>query len=178
MIRKILRKLRPVNPVNVAIQNGAKIGKHFNMLRGVIIDPDHAWHITIGDNVTLAPNVHILAHDASTKHELGYTRLAKVSIGNKVFIGAGSIVLPGVTIGDRVIIGAGSVVSSDVPSNSVFGGVPARHICSYDAYIEKRRAEMENSPIFGAEYTAENNIPTHLKASMNKDMEKGVGYVV
>ena len=48
MIRKILRKLRPVNPVNVAIQNGAKIGKHFNMLRGVIIDPDHAWHITIG----------------------------------------------------------------------------------------------------------------------------------
>ncbi|MFQ6827743.1 MAG: DapH/DapD/GlmU-related protein [Faecalimonas sp.] len=49
----------------------------------------------------------ILAHDASTKQELGYTLVKPVKIGNNVFIGAGSIILPGVTIGNRVIIGSG-----------------------------------------------------------------------
>lgn len=61
----------------------------------VIIDPGHCWLIELGDDVTLAPRVHSLAHDASTKRELGYTRIAKVKIGSNVFIGAGSIVLSG-----------------------------------------------------------------------------------
>lgn len=73
---------------------------------------------------------------------LGYTRSANVRIGNRVFIGASAIVLPGVTIGDNVIIGAGSVVTKDIPSNSVAAGNPARVICSIDKYVEKERKKM------------------------------------
>lgn len=62
---------------------------------------------------------------------------APVVIGNNVFIGMNSIILPGVTIGDNVIIGAGSVVAKDIPANSVCAGVPARVIKTMDEYAQK-----------------------------------------
>ena len=71
------------------------------MLEGSIIDDSHCSLISIGDNVTFAPRVHILTNDASTKKFLGYTKFGKVSVGNNVFVGAGSIICsPNVTIGN------------------------------------------------------------------------------
>ncbi|MFR3924042.1 MAG: hypothetical protein ACLTXI_01795 [Collinsella sp.] len=58
---------------------GLKVGSNFNMLGGCIIDHSHCWLIRIGDNVTFAPRVHVLAHDASTKRVLGYTRMLTAS---------------------------------------------------------------------------------------------------
>ena len=78
------------------------------MMGECIIDPGHCWLISVGDRVTLAPRVHILAHDASLKETLGYTKIGRVKIGNDVFIGANTTILPGVTIGDKVVIGANS----------------------------------------------------------------------
>ena len=98
------------------------------MMGGVIIDFSHCWHITIGDNVTLAPRVHILAHDASTRKFINYTRLGKVNIGNNVFIGASSTIMPGITIGDNVVIGVGSIVTKNIDSNVVVAGNPAKFI--------------------------------------------------
>ena len=49
-----------------------------------------------------------------------------VTIGNNVWIGAGSVILPGVTIGDNTVIGAGSVVTKDIPANVVAVGNPCR----------------------------------------------------
>ncbi|MEE0522134.1 MAG: DapH/DapD/GlmU-related protein [Bacteroidaceae bacterium] len=103
------------NQLDIAISNGLKMGKDCHVMGECIIDPGHCWLISIGDRVTLAPRVHILAHDASTKRELGQTRLGCVSIGDDVFIGAGSIILPGIRIGNKVVIGAGSVVSRSIP---------------------------------------------------------------
>lgn len=51
-----------------------------------------------------------------------------ITIGNRVWIGGNSVVLPGITIGDDVIVAAGSVVTKDVPSNWIVGGNPARKI--------------------------------------------------
>lgn len=148
LIRIILEYLRgEPQHIEKLYKRGLKTGKHFNRMGGVIIDPSHCNHITIGDNVTLAPRVHILAHDASTYLFFGKTRAADVKIGNEVFVGASSIILPGVTIGNRVVIGAGSIVTKDIPDNSVAVGNPARVICSTDEYIAKEKAKMfpENS---------------------------------
>jgi maltose O-acetyltransferase len=54
------------------------------------------------------------------------TRAAPIRIGDDVWIGAGTLVMPGVTIGDRVTIGAGSVVTHDIPSDVLAFGQPCR----------------------------------------------------
>ena len=143
IVRKILEYLRgEPQHLGKLLKRGLQIGKDFKRMGGVIIDPSHCYHITIGDNVTLAPRVHILAHDTSTYVFFGKTRAANVTIGNDVFVGASSIILPGVHIGNRVIIGAGSIVTKDIPDNSVAVGNPAKVICSVDDYLAKEKAKM------------------------------------
>ncbi len=137
--RTIINKIRGVTDIPTCIKHGLTVGENVFINYGCDIDSDFCWLITIGSNVTLAPRVHILAHDASTKRELGYTKIGKVTIGSNVFVGANTIILPGVTVGDKVVIGAGSVVTKDIPTNSVAAGNPARVICSYDEYMKKQR---------------------------------------
>lgn len=148
-IRQILELLRG-EPQNIEklFRRGLRVGKNFCRMGGVIIDPSHCYHISIGDNVTLAPRVHVLAHDTSTYMFLGKTRVSNVKIGNDVFVGAGSIILPGVTIGNRVIIGAGSVVTKDVPNNSVAVGCPAQVICDIDSYLSREKSKMTDENTF------------------------------
>lgn len=151
LIRKLLEYLRgEPQHLDKLIKRGLRIGRNFKRMGGVIIDPSHCYHITIGDNVTLAPRVHILAHDASFGLFSGKTRAANVSIGNDVFVGASSIILPGVHIGNRVIIGAGSVVTKDIPDNSVAVGNPCRVICTVDVYLKKEYAKMNKENCFVA----------------------------
>lgn len=137
-------------------KRGAVIGTDVHILDGCIIDPDHCFHIEIGNNVTLAPRVHILAHDASTKLFLGYTKIRNTRIGNRVFIGAGAIVLPGVHIGDGVIVAAGSVVTRDVENDTVVGGNPAGVLMQTSAYLENMKAEMSSANTLDTSYVFEN----------------------
>ncbi|MEQ1654318.1 MAG: DapH/DapD/GlmU-related protein [Nitrospira sp.] len=177
IIRALFYKYMRPDPLVVLIRNGLNVGENFRMLGGVTIDPSHCWHIAIGDDVTLAPNVHILAHDASTKRCLDFTRIGKVKIGNRVFIGASSIILPGVIIGDDVVVGAGSIVTKSVPDGFVVAGNPARPIGSSRDLIHKRRREMAFSPCFGREYTIDNGITEGMKSEMNQKMVSRFGYV-
>ena len=123
MIGKVIRKLRnkliKEQDLTDLIKKGLVGGKNFSMQKGCIIDSSHCWLIEIGDNVALAPRVHILAHDASTKFALGYAKIGRVEIGNNVFIGANTTILPNIKIGNDVIIGANSLVSKNVLDNSV-----------------------------------------------------------
>lgn len=96
--------------------------------------------ITIGDNALIAPGVHIYTvfHPANCNERFNFTDdgsfsfckslTAPVTIGNNVWIGGGSIILPGVTIGNNVTIGAGSVVTKSIPDNKVAVGNPCRVI--------------------------------------------------
>ena len=86
-------------------------------------------HIYVGDNVMFAPNVTIITATHPIHPELRSQKAqynASVFIGNNVWIGAGSLVLPGVHIGDNSVIGAGSVVTRDIPANVVAVGSPCR----------------------------------------------------
>lgn len=101
------------------------------------------WCIKIGNNVHITKGCEFITHDGGTlvfRHiypDLEYT--APIIIGNFVYIGINTIILPGVTIGDNCIIAAGSVVTKDIPDNSVFGGVPAKYIKSIDEYLENMK---------------------------------------
>ncbi|MGL4943228.1 MAG: sugar O-acetyltransferase [Thermoguttaceae bacterium] len=95
-------------------------------------------HITIGDNALIAPNVQIYTvfHPIKASERINITRgdafpfavsrTAPVTIGKNVWIGGGSIIMPGVTIGDNVTIGAGSVVTKSLPSDVLAYGNPCR----------------------------------------------------
>ena len=168
-IKMLLARIRGEQPLNKLIARGLKVGTNLTRMSGVIIDPAHCWHIEIGNYVILAPNVHILAHDASTKPFLNYTRIANVHIGNRVFIGAGSIILPGVTVGDDVVIGAGSVVSKSIPSNSVAAGNPAKVICTLDEYVARQKLKMTSNNTFNSEFTIRN--PTFSQSQREKMIE-------
>ncbi len=177
-IQKLLYRIRGEYTTDTLVSMGMKVGKNFNRLHGVILDPGHCWLIEIGDNVTMAPRVHILCHDASTKQFLNYTRIGRVTIGNNVFIGAEAVVLPGVTIGDNVIIGANSTVTHDVPSNSVVAGSPARIISSLDTYLEKEKARMEQAPCYGEEYTLRQNVSLEKRMEQKNELSRKIGFIV
>ena len=149
-IKSIINRLRGIEDLPFLVKKGLTVGEDVFINFGCTIDRSFCWLVTIGNRVTLAPHVHILAHDASARRELGYTKMGKVIIGDDVFVGAGSIILPGVQIGDRVIVGAGSVVSKSIPSNSVAVGNPAKVICSYDDYMEKQKNKIESMQTFSA----------------------------
>jgi maltose O-acetyltransferase len=153
---------------------GVKIGSNCKFQFDVVIDYSHYWLVEIGNNVTLAPRVHILAHDASTKQLFNYTRLGKVEIGNNVFIGAGSIILPGIKIGNNSIIGAGSVVSNSIPENSVAAGNPCKIICSIQEFESKRKEEFESSYKFDESYTLRGNITIEKKEEMIQKMNQTI----
>ena len=173
-LKRILYRIRGEYTTEQLISMGMKVGKNFGRLNGVILDPSHCWLIEIGDNVTMAPRVHILCHDASTKHFLNYTKIGRVRIGSNVFIGASTVVLPGVTIGDNVIIGANSTVTHDIPDGMVAAGSPARILCSTQVYLGKERARMEHAPCYGEEYTLRKNISMEKKQQMLRELEQTI----
>ena len=85
--------------------------------------------ITIGDNVMFAPNVSLFtaAHPIDAeKRKSGIEFAMPITIGNNVWIGGNSMVMPNVTIGNNVVIGAGSVVTKDIPDNCIAVGNPCR----------------------------------------------------
>ena len=177
MIKELLYRLRGEYTTEKLISMGMKVGKNFNRLHGVILDPAHCWLIEIGDNVTMAPRVHILCHDASTKQFLNYTKIGRVTIGDNVFIGAESVVLPGVTIGSNVIVGANSTVTHKIPDHSVAAGSPAKVICTLEEYLEKERKRMETSPCYGEEYTLRKDVSMELRMRQKQELDRKIGYI-
>lgn len=109
-------------------------------------DSTRVASITIGKNVRFNVNNALIAHDASAKvfREVFNDYLpsnGKIIIGNNVWLARNVTVLKGVTIGDNCIIGIGSTVMTDIPSNSVAVGTPARVICTIEEYYEKRQSK-------------------------------------
>ena len=85
--------------------------------------------VTFGDNVFIAPNCCFTTAEHAIDPEMrkaGVEIAKSITIGNNVWIGAGSTILAGVEIGDNTVIGAGSVVTKSIPSNAVAVGVPCK----------------------------------------------------
>lgn len=103
------------------------------------------WIITLGNNVHLTHGVQFVTHDGGTllfRDRIPDLEVTKpITVGDNVYIGVQTIIMPGVHIGNNVVIGAGAVVTKDIPDNSVAVGVPARVIKPIDEYLEKLERE-------------------------------------
>lgn len=105
------------------------IGENFYANHGLVILD--AGKVEFGDNVFVAPNCgfYTAGHPIEyIERNKGLEYAKNIKVGNNVWIGGNTLVLPGVTIGDNVVIGAGSVVNKDIPSNSVAVGNPCKVI--------------------------------------------------
>ena len=109
--------------------------------------PLYAKLIRIHNNVRVASNVTFATHDIThfVLNKMEHRKNAYqetigcIEIMDNCFVGTNSTIIGGVRIGPNAIVAAGSVVTKDVPPNSVVGGVPAKYICSFDEFREKRR---------------------------------------
>ncbi len=121
----------------------AEIGEHcFWQPRNI---PPEAKLIKLHNNVVVASEVLFVNHDVLhhmfrnvDSNGMFCVHLGAIEIGNNVFIGSRSVVLPGTKVEDNVIIGAGSVVTGHLKSGGVYAGVPAKRIGDFDALMAKR----------------------------------------
>lgn len=98
-----------------------KLGKNVSLNSGNVLTCRE--RITLGDDVTLSPNVQIYDHDHDYACEGGVAAgkfvCSPVEIGSNVWIGANCVILRGSKIGDNCVIGANTVVKGEIPANSV-----------------------------------------------------------
>jgi len=101
--------------------------------------------VKIGDHVTITAGVRFITHDGGVwvfrDRAPDVDVFRPIVVGNNVFIGINSTLMPGVTVGDNCVIGAGSVVTRDVPAGTVALGVPAKPVRDLESYWEKVQTE-------------------------------------
>lgn len=127
------------------IEVGENFFANYNL---VILD---VGKVVIGDNVQIAPNVAIYTaghpiHPDSRNS--GYEYGIPITIGDNVWIGGNTVILPGVTIGDNAVIGAGSVVTKNISANMIAAGNPCREIrmvteADREYYYKDRKFDAE-----------------------------------
>lgn len=108
---------------------GVKIGKDCHVYS--IDFSTEPYLISIGNHTNIGYDVSLITHDAAVrcfKPVISGGFFGKITIGDNVFVGNHSIILPNTVIGDNCIIGAGSVIRGKIPANSVVMGNPGKVI--------------------------------------------------
>lgn len=108
------------DPTNIEIGEDSIIGDNAFL--------DGREKLIIGDHVDIASEVMILNSEHDINSEDFHAVSEKVQIGDYVFVGPRSIILPGVSLGKGAVIAAGAVVTKDVGEYQIVGGVPAHVI--------------------------------------------------
>lgn len=149
------------------------VGKNFFFQPRIL--PDEPKLISFGDNVVVASNVCFITHDVIDKvlNNMDYNfnfnyNCAPISIGNNVFIGSNSTLLPNIKIGNNVIIAAGSVVTKDVKDNTIVGGNPAKVIGNFEDYVNNRK-KINNTLLYPYDENSINIIWDKYNKEKNKE---------
>jgi acetyltransferase-like isoleucine patch superfamily enzyme len=142
---------------NIVLGEHVRIAKHCSVFGG----PNNLLHIgahtyvgmnaliegfneqiTIGEHVSIAPNVYIMAGSGpnASEHMQRVFPIIKapVAIGDHTWIGAGAVIMPGVTLGKYCVVAVNSFVNKSFPDFSIIGGSPARLIRMLTEEEQKR----------------------------------------
>jgi acetyltransferase-like isoleucine patch superfamily enzyme len=121
---------------------------YYTRFWGMDIDPTARFSLSVRFDMTYPKGVHVGAHTyiafeaAVLAHDMTRGLYLHTRIGQRCFIGARSIILPGIEIGNECIVGAGSVVTRDVPARCIVAGNPAQiirsniHVGRYGRFVD------------------------------------------
>jgi maltose O-acetyltransferase len=175
--RRAISRLRGKPAIERLVDQGLQLGKGVHISHELYIDGLHPWLISIDDYATLSPYVAIITHDTSLVHHTGQTRLGRVVVGKRVFVGVGAILLPGTSIGDDSVVGAGAVVHGEVPPGSLVVGNPAK-VSPVKGAVAWQRASATRAPTWPGEgWTIASGITEERKREQREALATGVGYV-
>ena len=132
----IADRLRGKRSIERHVRDGLQLGAGAFVADEAFIDARRPWLITIGPSAYISPHAIIFSHDGSQMQD-GFTRIGRVDIGSRVYVGPGAMILPGSQIGDDSIIEAGAVVRGAIPPRSYVTGNPAT-VTSDTAPIDER----------------------------------------
>ena len=129
------------NPIAFARKIGVQVGDNCRFLKTHPRTFGSEPYLTkIGNHVTITAGVRFINHDGGMwifrDQEPDIELFGTITIGDNVFIGMNTLILPGVSIGNNCVIGAGSIVTRNIEDNSVAVGVPAKRLKSVDEYRE------------------------------------------
>ncbi|MCZ9309853.1 sugar O-acetyltransferase [Corynebacterium uberis] len=143
-----------LSDVSVLAPAHIEYGCHLTLGRGVFINAGvtilNTAPVSIGEGTMLGPNCQLITvghpvNDVAMR-AAGWERGTPVRIGRDCWLGAGVTVLPGVSIGDRVTVGACSVVTRDLPDDCLAVGTPARVVRRLGQQAPQLRREREELP--------------------------------
>lgn len=132
-VRFFLNPIKYAQGIGVVVGNNTKIASYdFG---------SEPFLIQIGSNCHITKGVRFITHDGGVwvfRSEIkDIDVFGKIIIGDNVYVGNNSTILPGVTIGSNVVVGANSIITKSIPSNCVAAGSPCKIICSINSYKDR-----------------------------------------
>ncbi|MBV2225995.1 MAG: acyltransferase [Sphingobacterium mizutaii] len=148
---RIVGKFNPAKATQISYKFYKKRGMKFNGVPNYIsskvyFDGGNYSLIEIGNGVTISSEVSFLTHDWALNTVIKSTEFSypgllgrhkKIILEDNVFVGRGTIIMPGAVVGEGTIIGAGCVVRGVIPKFSVVIGNPCQVIGDTRDYIKR-----------------------------------------
>jgi maltose O-acetyltransferase len=176
--RRVAGRLRGQVDVNRLVAQGLQLGRAVYIAPTAYLDPGHPWLIQIADETLIGPWAIVLAHDTSTRLHTGHTLIGRVTIGKRVYVGHGAIIMPGSTIGDEAVIGPGAVVLGDIPPRTVAIGNPAQVVSAVANFAERHRQAIAHDPVWPIPgWTLGRGITEERKAVQREALADRCGYL-
>ena len=176
--RRVVAKVRGQVDVDRLIAQGLKLGRAVYIAPTAYLDPGHPWLIEIADQTLVGPWVIVLAHDTSTRLQTGHTLIGRVTIGKRVYLGHGAIIMPGSTIGDEAVIAPGAMVHGDIPARTVAIGNPAQVVSDVASFTQRHHEAIARDPVWPIPgWTVGGGITEERKAAQREALANRCGYL-
>ena len=148
---------RMLHTIGMNLQRGAMARGRYLKEKGILAEvgervrfqprmvPLYPELIKLHNNIMVGAGVRFVTHDAVhtvlNKMDMGDfpEMVGCIEVMDNVFIGTDAVIMPNVRIGSNVVIGAGALVTKDCEPNSIYAGVPAKRIGSFDDFVAKRK---------------------------------------